>query len=105
MGHEQGALSAHDDPREILGVEVDASEEQIRAAYLRKVKEFPPEREPAEFERIRDAYEILRDPHRRIAHLLFSIDPSAPLASLVERRPAAREFVGPEPWMAAIREK
>jgi curved DNA-binding protein CbpA len=105
MQHEQGAIGAHDDPREVLGVGLDASEEEIRAAYLRKVKEFPPEREPAEFERIRDAYEILRDPHRRMAHLLFSVDPAAPIASLLERRPAAREFVGPEPWLAAIREE
>ena len=85
--------------------QTDVPEEEIRAAYLRKVKEFPPERAPEEFERIRDAYEILRDPHRRIAHMLFSVDPMAPLASLAAGRPAARKFVGPEPWLAIIRKK
>jgi preprotein translocase subunit Sec63 len=105
MNHQQGALSAHDDPKEVLGLDVGASEEEIRAAYLRKVKEFPPERAPAEFERIRDAYEILRDPQRRMAHMLFSVDPMAPLVSLIARRPAARKFVGPEPWLAVIRKK
>ena len=105
MMHEQGALSAHDDPQQVLGVDVGAPEEEIRAAYLRKVKEFPPDRAPAEFERIRDAYEILRDPHRRMAHMLFSVDPAAPLASLIARRPADRKFVGPDPWLAVIRKK
>jgi len=49
------------DPRAVLGVAPDATDEQIRAAYLRKVKEFPPDRNPVEFEQVRDAYELLRD--------------------------------------------
>jgi len=103
--HTQGALDAHDDPAEVLGVALSASQDEIRAAYLRKVKEFPPEREPAEFERIRDAYDILRDPHRRMAHRMASVDPSAPLSSLLDGRAGARKFVGPDAWLAAIREK
>ena len=42
---------------EILGVAANASEDEIRRAYLEKVKQFPPDRSPEEFERIRDAYE------------------------------------------------
>ena len=105
MNYEQNALAAHDDPARILGVEIDASQEEIRAAYLRKVKEYPPERAPVEFERIRDAYDILRDPHRRIGHLLFSVDPNAPLVSLLDHRPEPRQFAGPAAWLAVIREK
>ena len=33
---------------ETLGVPANASEEEIRAAYLTKVKEFPPDRSPEE---------------------------------------------------------
>ena len=47
---------------ERLGVSATASEEEIRAAYLSKVKEFPPDRSPLEFEAIRDAYDALCDP-------------------------------------------
>ena len=32
------------DPREVLGVNQDAGEEEIRTAYVRKVKEHPPDR-------------------------------------------------------------
>ena len=52
------------DPREVLGVNQDAGEEEIRAAYVRKVKEHPPDRTPEEFERIRDAYD--RSEERRV---------------------------------------
>src|SRR5215813_526208 len=52
----------HDDPRMVLGIPPEAGDEEIRAAYLRKVKKYPPDRAPQEFEKIRDAYETLRDP-------------------------------------------
>ena len=34
------------DPRQVLGVAASATEEDIRAAYLLKVKEHPPDRSP-----------------------------------------------------------
>lgn len=104
MTQKQGVLTAHDDPREILGVALEATAEEIRAAYLRKVKEHPPDRSPGEFERIRDAYEILHDPRRRTTHLLFSVDPDAPLTSLLEGLPADRCFTGPRLWLDALKE-
>jgi len=82
---------------------MDAGEEAIRAAYLAKVKQFPPDRAPADFERIRDAYELLRDPRRRAAYLLFSADPEAPFVSLLAGRPEERRFVGPEPWLSVVK--
>ena len=93
------------DPRTVLGVARDAGDEEIRAAYLRKVKESPPDRNPAEFELVRDAYELLRDRRQRIRHFLFSIDPQAPVESLLERGLTERKFVGPEPWLAVLKEK
>ena len=81
----------------VLGISIHASEEEIRSAYMRKVKEHPPDQAPEEFERIRDAYEILRDPRRRMRDLLLSADPEAPLVSLIEGQPAQRRFVGRTP--------
>ena len=67
----------HDDPRQVLGISPEAGDEEIRAAYLRKVKEYPPDRAPREFEKVRDAYEILRDPRRRTRQLLARRSQSA----------------------------
>lgn len=93
------------DPKEVLGVAWNASEEQIRAAYLRKVKEYPPDRAPEQFETIRDAYETLRDPRRRARDLLRSADPEAPLASLVADRGPERRFAEPSAWLEVLKGK
>jgi len=101
----QANIQLNEDPREILGVPPDAGDERIRDAYLRKVKEHPPDREPAAFERIRDAYEVLRDPRRRALHMFLSADPHAPLVSLLPASSQQRKFAGPDPWLAVLREK
>ena len=93
-----------EDPRSILEVGPEASGEEIRAAYLRKIKQYPPDRHPAEFEKVRDAYEVLRDPRSRTRALLFSGDPLPPLELLVEGRRAVRRFAGAKLWLAALKE-
>jgi preprotein translocase subunit Sec63 len=93
------------DPGEVLGVGQDAGEQEIRAAYLRKVKEHPPDRSPEEFERIRDAYDSLRDPRRRMRERLLSVDPLAPLVSVIELDVRPRRFVGPQPWLEVLKGK
>jgi DnaJ-class molecular chaperone len=93
------------DPRKVLEVEPQAGEEEIRAAYLRKVKEHPPDRSPEEFEKIRDAYESLRDPRRRMRHMLLSADPEARIADLLAGQPVQRRFVGPDPWLEVLKRK
>lgn len=90
---------------EILGVPANASEEEIRSAYLVKVKEFPPDRSPEEFERIRDAYETLRDPRKRAKAMLLSTDFAAPLVSLIADHKPRRIFAGPQPWREVLKTK
>jgi curved DNA-binding protein CbpA len=90
---------------EILGVAANAGEEEIRAAYLNKVNEFPPDRAPAEFEKIRDAYDTLRDPRRRARALFSAGEPGKPLVSLIEGRRAKRIFAGPQPWREVLKNK
>ena len=43
-------------PYHALGVELDATDKEIRDAYLRLVREHPPEREPERFHVIQQAY-------------------------------------------------
>ena len=93
------------DANEILGVPANASEAEIRAAYLSKVKEFPPDRSPEEFERIRDAYDTLRDPRKRAKAMLLSTEFAAPLVSLLEGHKSRRIFAGPQPWLDVLKTK
>ena len=50
---------------EILGVPTDASPEVIKRAYFTCIRKHPPEKDPAGNQRIREAYEVLKDPSRR----------------------------------------
>ena len=93
------------DPREVLGIGPEAGEEEIRAAYLRKVKEHPPDRSPEEFERIRDAYDSLHDPQRRMRDRLLAADPFAPFVSVIGLNARQRRFVGPQPWLEVLKGK
>jgi len=92
-------------PYAVLGVCPEADDEQIRAAYLAKLKQFPPDRAPVEFEQVRDAYELLRDRRRRAQYTLFSTNPDAPLESLLEGMENQRPFAGPAPWLAVLKER
>jgi hypothetical protein len=93
------------DPNEVLGVPPNAGEEEIRAAYVRKVKEFPPDRSPEEFEKIRDAFETVRDPRTRTRAMLVSPDVNAPLVSLLDAHAPRRLFTGPQAWRDVLKAK
>ena len=67
----------------ILKVPRESDDEQIHAAYLSRLRECPPDRDPAQFERIRGAYEAIRTRRRRLAHALFQCQPPT-LAELAE---------------------
>jgi hypothetical protein len=45
---------------EVLGLQGSPAETEVRRAYLRKVKEHPPERDPEGFRRVREAYDFLK---------------------------------------------
>jgi len=45
------------------------------------------------------------DRRRRVRHFLFSIDPRAPLESLLEGAGSEAKFAGPEPWLAVLKGK
>jgi curved DNA-binding protein CbpA len=91
--------------REILGVELNATDEQIRAAYLAKITEHPPDRSPTEFERIRDAYDTLRDPRRRMNEILHSRDSLPSISSIFAGLEPERQYVGPGPWLEVLKGK
>ena len=93
----------HNEPHKILEISPDASPEEIRRAYLKKVREFPPEEAPAEFERIRDAYDFLRDPKIRARQILDAGNPFAPLVDLLDGSGREKNHVGPGPWLDVLK--
>ena len=90
-------------PAQILGVSPEDGPERIRAAYLDMLRRHSPERDPVAFERIRDAYELLNDPRRRVRTMLKVDHPYEPFASLVEKVGARRVMVGLRTWLDAIK--
>ena len=58
-------------PFEILGLPESATDQEIRRAYLAKVREYPPEREPERFQEIRAAFEAIKDRRARVKYQLF----------------------------------
>ena len=61
-------------PFEILMVSPDATDEAIKRAYLQKVKEYPPDQAPEQFQAVRSAYESVQNHKARLAYSLFHIE-------------------------------
>lgn len=91
-------------PFAVLGLDEDASDAAVRAAYLVAVRAHPPDRDPAGFQRIREAYDAIRDEDRRVELRLFGPPPLDRLEALLEAFPDERRHVGPDPWLAVLRE-
>ena len=78
---------------EVLEVDEGADDQAIKAAYLAKVRQFPPEQAPREFQRIRTAFEAISTERRRAAYYLFhcelpNIDELAEI--LIDRKSSTR---------------
>jgi tetratricopeptide (TPR) repeat protein len=57
---------------QILQISKEASDDDIKMAYIRLVKQHPPEQDPDQFIKIRKAYENLKDPAKRAKEDLFT---------------------------------
>ena len=52
-------------PYDVLGVSESATADEIRSAYLQKVRLSPPEKDPRAFQQIRKAYGLLTDGEKK----------------------------------------
>ena len=57
---------------EVLDIEKSADEEEIKRAYVKLLRKYPPEKAPEEFKKIRRAYEELIDPISKAEYDAFS---------------------------------
>ena len=83
------------DPFAALGLSPEATEDEIREAYFRLVKEKPPERAPDAFKRIRRAYEAIRTASGRWRStlLVFEAEKGGPIPPLAAPEPISPEQV------------
>lgn len=85
-------------PYLVLGVPSEANDQTIRQAYLKAIKESPPETDPKRFQAVNQAYEKIKDQESRHRHILFDHDcpASSPLDALARyaghRRPDPLPF-------------
>ncbi|MDZ7852214.1 MAG: J domain-containing protein [Halomonas sp.] len=80
------------DPYLLLGVDDQADDATIAAAYRQALRRFPPERDANMFQAIQTAYGRIATRRQRLAHELFDTDPPA-LDDILERA-APRERPG-----------
>lgn len=66
------------DPYQVLDVPETADDAAVKKAYLRKVREFPPERSPERFQAVRRAFETIATRRDRLRHRLFEAEPPEP---------------------------
>ncbi len=90
---------------ELLGLDDKATGEQVRQAYLRTVAQYPPDQAAEMFEKVRDAYNILRDPRTRARRVLGGPDGTVSLLHFMDDRAPRRTYVGPEAWLTVLKEK
>jgi len=69
------------DPYLTLGLHERVSNEEVSAAYYRKLREFPPEDHPEVFATISEAYEMIRTEADRIDLRLFGPVPKTEYVS------------------------
>jgi len=69
---------------DVLDVDEKACDEDIKQAYLKHIRDCPPERNPEKFEAIREAYEKIATEEKRLNYQLFE-KPCMGLKELVEQ--------------------
>lgn len=87
-----------DEALELLGITIDVEEDVARRAYLKAIRQHPPEEDPAGFQRLREAYDTVRVYLRRAAYVVVVPAPAR------WPEPAATEAEGCPPGLAAPNE-
>lgn len=71
-------------PYDILAINPDATDTEIKQAYLQKVKQYPPDHHHEMFQQIHTAYQTIKDQKSRINYALFDY-PEADFSALLNQ--------------------
>lgn len=91
-------------PFELLGVDDSESDAEIRTAYQKATLAHPPDRDPVGFQRIREAWEAIRDENARLELRLFGPPRFKSFLELLDEVSEEKRYVGPGPWIATLKE-
>ncbi len=91
-------------PFELLGVDDTASDAEIRTAYQKATLAHPPDRDPVAFQKIREAYDAIRDEDARLERRLFGPPLFKRFLDLLDEVGEEKRYLGPRPWIATLKE-
>lgn len=91
-------------PFELLGVDETAGDAEIRAAYQKATLAHPPDRDPVAFQKIREAYDAIRDEDARLELRLFGPPRFKRVLDLLDEVGEEKRYLGPGPWIATLKE-
>ena len=91
-------------PFELLGVEETATDAEVRTAYQKATLAHPPDRDPVAFQKIREAYDAIRDENARLELRLFGPPPFKSFLDLLDEVGEEKRYLGPGPWIATLKE-
>ncbi len=95
-------------PYLVLGVPLEADDQTIRQAYLKAIKDSPPDADAKRFQAVSQAYEKIKDQESRHCHILFNRNCPAdsPLDVLARyashRRPAPLAFEAMKEFLQSV---
>ena len=94
-------------PYEVLGISENADQNTLRKAYLEKIRRYSPEDSPEMFEKIADAYALVKDETARAKLRVFGLPgkkTGARLCDLVLKEKKTRQRIGVKAWLDLLRE-
>jgi len=94
-------------PYLVLDLPPDAGDGDVRSAYQRLLRKYPPEHRPEQFQKIQEAYGLLRTSRERWRWKLLHLQDqrSGPVEALEEfaRLPARMRPPGAKPFLALLK--
>ncbi|MDD3694395.1 MAG: DnaJ domain-containing protein [Lentisphaeria bacterium] len=94
-------------PYDVLNLPENAGQNEIRQAYLRLLKENPPEKNGGRFQEINEAYELVKNELERARLAVFGIpktnQKSLKISELLIEKPVQTKRAGVEFWLKQLR--
>lgn len=92
-------------PYVTLGLPETAADADVREAYVRLLRQYPPESAPDVFQQISDAYNAIKSEEDRATIRLFGqLYDRRPLAEIAPSFHVERQRAGIQAWLQAVKE-